>query len=84
MLLYQYWESEKLYCAKDWLEEIDNSRNELEILLRSKTLSNYTFSILETAYQRARRSAKIKSDLNIFPVTCPYSMEQILDSSWFP
>ncbi len=84
LLLYQYWESEKLYCAKDWLEEIDNSRNELEILLRSKTLSNYTFSILETAYQRARRSAKIKSDLNIFPVTCPYSMEQILDSSWFP
>ncbi len=84
LLLYQYWESEKLYCAKYWLEEIDNFRNELEILLRSKTLSNYTFSILETAYQRARRSAKIKSDLNIFPVTCPYSMEQILDSSWFP
>ena len=20
LLLYQYWESEKLYCAKDWLE----------------------------------------------------------------
>jgi len=84
LLLYQYWESEKLYCAKDWLEEIDNFRNELEILLRSKTLSNYTLSILENSYQRARRSAKIKSDLNIFPVTCPYSMEQILYSNWFP
>ncbi len=84
LLLYQYWESEKLYCAREWLEEIDNFRNELEILLRSKTLSNYTFSILETAYQRARRSAKTKSDLNIFPVNCPYSMEQILDPDWFP
>jgi hypothetical protein len=84
LLLYQYWESEKLYCAKDWLEEIDNFRNELEILLRSKTLSNYAFSILETSYQRARRSAKTKSDLNIFPATCPYSMEQILDPDWFP
>lgn len=83
-LLYQYWESEKAYCAKDWLEEIDDFRNELEILLRSKTLSNYTFSILETAYQRARHSAKNKSDLNIFSVTCPYSMEQILDPDWFP
>jgi hypothetical protein len=83
-LLYQYWESEKLYCAKNWLEEIDNSRNELEILLRSKTLSNHAFSILETAYQRARRSSKTKSDLNIFPVNCPYSMEQILDPDWFP
>ena len=84
LLLYQYWESEKAYCAKDWLEEIDDFRNELEILLRSKTLSNYTFSILETAYQRARRSSKTKSDLNIFPVNCPYSMEQILDPDWFP
>jgi hypothetical protein len=84
LLLYQYWESEKAYCAKDWLEEIDDFRNELEILLRSKTLSNYTFSILETAYKRARRSAKIKSDLNIFPVNCPYSMEQVLAPDWFP
>ena len=84
LLLYQYWESEKAYCAKNWLEEIDNFRNEFEILLRSKTLSNYTFSILETAYQRARRSAKTKSDLNIFPINCPYSMEQVLDPDWFP
>lgn len=84
LLLYQYWESEKLYCAKVWKDEIDIFRIELAILLRSKTLSNYTLSILENSYQRARRSAKIKSDLNIFPVTCPYSMEQILDSNWFP
>ena len=84
LLLYQYWESEKLYCAKDWLEEIDNSRNKLEILLRSKTLYNHLVFILETSYQRARRSSKTKSDLNIFPVNCPYSMEQILDPDWFP
>ena len=40
LLLYQYWESEKLYCAKYWLEEIDNFRNELEILLRSIAILN--------------------------------------------
>jgi hypothetical protein len=84
LLLYQYWESEKLYCAKGWKDEIDIFRIELAILLRSKTLSNYTLSILENSYQRARCSAKTKSDLNIFPVTCPYSMEQILDPDWFP
>ena len=84
LLLYQYWESEKSYCARDWLEEIDNLRNEIEILLRSKTLYNHLVSILETSYQRARRSAKTKSDLNIFPVICPYSMEQVLDPDWFP
>jgi hypothetical protein len=84
LLLYQYWESEKFYCAREWLEEIDNLRNEIEILLRSKTLYNHLVSILETSYQRARRSAKIKSDLNIFPLTCSYSMEQILAPDWFP
>ena len=47
-LLYQYWESEKAYCAKDWLEEIDDFRNKLEILLRSKTLYNHLVFILET------------------------------------
>ena len=84
LLLYQYWESEKSYCAKGLKDEIDVFRIELAILLRSKVLSNYTFSILETSYQRARHSAKTKSDLNLFPVTCPYSMEQILDPDWFP
>ena len=84
LLLYQYWESEKPYCAREWLEEIDNLRNEIEILLRSKMLYNYLVSILETSYQRARHSAKTKSDLNIFPVICPYSIEQILDPDWFP
>jgi hypothetical protein len=84
LLLYQYWESEKLYCAKGWKDEIDVFRIELAILLRSKVLSNYAFSILETSYQRARLSAKTKSDLNSFPVNCPYSMEQILDPDWFP
>ena len=84
LLLYQYWESEKLYCAKGWSEEIDNFRNELEILLRSKTLYNYLVSVLEVTYRKARHSAKLKSDLNIFPVNCPYSMEQVLDPDWFP
>jgi hypothetical protein len=84
LLLYQYWESEKAYCAKGWLEEIDNFRNELEILLRSKTLYNHLVSVLEATYRKARHSAQLKSSLNIFPVTCPYSMEQILDPDWFP
>lgn len=84
LLLYQYWESEKADCAKSWINEIDDFRIELAILLRSKTLSNDSLSILETAYQRARRSAKLKSNLDIFPGTCPYSVTQILDPDWLP
>ena len=41
LLLYQYWESEKSYCAKGWIEEIDNFRSELDLLLESKVLYNH-------------------------------------------
>jgi hypothetical protein len=84
LLLYHYWEAEKLYCQKGWAEEIDNFRAELEILLRSKTLYNYLVSILEPTYQKARRSAKIKSQLDSFPETCPYQLEDILNPEWLP
>ena len=41
LLLYQYLESEKTYCAKGWLDEIDNFRSELDSLLESKLLYNH-------------------------------------------
>ncbi len=84
LLIYQYWESEKLYCASGWEDEIDNFRAELEILLRSRTLFNYFESIIESTYQRARKSAIQKSKLTVFPEICPYSIEQILDTDWLP
>jgi hypothetical protein len=84
LLFYQYWESEKLYCVKSWANEIDNFRRELEILLRSRTLSNYLLAILEDTYQKARRSAIRKSHLQNFPEQCPYNIEQILNPDWLP
>ncbi|MGH2415684.1 MAG: DUF29 domain-containing protein [Microcystaceae cyanobacterium] len=79
LLLYQYWTEQKDYCGEGWADEIDNFRNELEILLRSKTLYNYAASILETTYQKARRSALNKTKLDVFPSQCPYTLEQALD-----
>jgi hypothetical protein len=84
LLLYQYWEAEKLYCAEGWADEIDNFRGELEILTRSQTLGNYLVSILEDTYQKARRSACRKSKLANLPEQCPYTVEQILDPDWLP
>ena len=84
LLLYQYWESEKLYCANGWADEIDNFRAELEILLRSQTLYNYLKTIVNSTYKKARKSAIKKSKLDILPESCPYSLEEILDSEWLP
>ena len=86
LLLYQYWESEKTYCAKGWIEEIDNFRSELDLLLESKVLYNHSIKILDKVYLKARSSAIRKSQLSsqLFPQTCPYSLVEILNPDWFP
>ena len=84
LLLYQYWTQQKDYCADSWADEIDNFRNELEILLRSKTLQNYAGSTLEATYQKARNSACRKSKLDGLPLQCLYGLGQVLDTAYLP
>jgi hypothetical protein len=86
LLLYQYWETEKSYCAKGWIEEIDNFRSELDLLLESKVLHNHCAQILDKIYIKARNNAIRKSELSpkIFPETCPYSLMEILNPEWLP
>jgi hypothetical protein len=86
LLLYQYWESEKIYCAKGWLDEIDNFRSELDSLLESKVLYNHCEKVLDKIYLKSRSSAMRKSGLSseTIPVLCPYSLKQILDFEWLP
>ncbi|OBQ32763.1 MAG: hypothetical protein AN487_21760, partial [Anabaena sp. CRKS33] len=80
LLLYQYWETEKSYCGKGWIEEIDNFRSELDLLLESKVLYNHCAKILDKIYIKARNNAIRKSELSpeIFPENCPYSLTEIL------
>lgn len=86
LLLYQYWQTEKDWSGKGWEKEIDNFRLELEILLESKVLYNYLLTVLDKNYQKARKNAIRKSQLSadIFPLNCPYSVEQLLDADWLP
>lgn len=86
LLLYQYWETEKSYCAKEWIEEIDNFRSELDLLLESKVLYNHCVKILDKIYIKARNNAIRKSELSpeIFPENCPYSLTEILNPEWLP
>lgn len=86
LLLYQYWNSEKDRCAKGWQNEIDNFRFELELLLRSRTLYNYFLQEIEEIYVKARRQAIKKSELpsNLFPESCPFSADALLDPEFLP
>jgi len=86
LLLYQYWETEKFYCAKGWIEEIDNFRSELDLLLESKVLYNHCEKVIHKIYIKARNNTIRKSQLSpeIFPETCPYSLTEILNPEWLP
>jgi hypothetical protein len=83
--IYRYWESARERCARGWRDEIDNFRVELEFLFESTTLYNYFLQRIATVYPKAVRRAKQKSQLpaNIFPETCPFTVEQLLDDEFF-
>jgi hypothetical protein len=86
LLIYRYWESEKFYCSKGWIEEINNFRAELDLLLESKVLYNHTTKILDKTYLKAKNNAIRKSQLSAetFPESCPYSLTEMLDPEWLP
>lgn len=86
LLIYQYWQTEKTYCAKGWRGEISNFRSELETLFESRTLSNHFLAKIDSIYLKARRQAIIKTELpaKTFPEKCPYSSEQIMNFDFLP
>nr|WP_318732665.1 MULTISPECIES: DUF29 family protein [unclassified Roseofilum] len=46
----------------------------------------YLPEVLQTAYSRARQEASDETQLplSIFPVDCPYAIEQVLDDKFWP
>ncbi|MDF5710555.1 MAG: DUF29 domain-containing protein [Nostoc sp. S4] len=82
LLLYQHWSLPD--CKNHWEVEIDNFRVELRKLTKSKNLYNYLLTVLEQVYIDALRQAKKKSNLNCFPKSCPYTIEQILNVDYLP
>ncbi len=86
LLLYQYWQSQRDFCANGWKEEIRNFRDELELRLQSKTLYNYLLGRFKTIYNKARKMAIDKTGLSpeTFPKNCPYTFEEVLDPNFLP
>ncbi|KKI99044.1 DUF29 domain-containing protein [Prochlorothrix hollandica] len=86
LLLYQYWQAENERCAKNWQTEIDSFRFELSILFKSRTLYNFYLTEIDGIYTKARKQAIRKSELpgHLFPDTCPFTSEELLDPDFFP
>ncbi len=80
------WEYQAQRRSDSWLDSINDGRSQIRRKIEdSPSLKNYPDRILEKEYERACREAARQTGLDIstFPITCPYSAEQIL-REWFP
>ena len=84
LLLIEYWESEKINRCH-WAAEIVNFRSELDTDMTTD-FKKHLDLVKENMYQKALKYVIKKTAFNktLFPIQCPYSLEQLLDDDWFP
>jgi hypothetical protein len=74
--------------GRSWLLTINHQRTAIERLLeQSPSLNTYFYhEALAKVYHKAVRETVIETGLeaHIFPVLCPYALEQILADDWLP
>ncbi len=81
------WEFQSSHRSKSWLATIREQRRRVgDLLEESPSLKPYLPEVLEKAYQDGVDLAVRETSLNYkdFPEECLYSLEQVLDLSFFP
>jgi hypothetical protein len=81
------WEFQAEMRSKSWVATIREQRREiLELLADSPSLKPYLTEALSKAYQAGIDLGVRETPLDYedFPVDCPYSLEQILDNTFYP
>ena len=85
MLKYQYQPERR---GKSWLLTINHQRTAIERLLEESPSLRRLLDpeTLDKVFGKAVRDAAIETDLEreLFPVTCPYGIAEILDEDWLP
>ena len=71
--------------TRSWRSTIREQRRQLRLVFQdSPSLEKtYALTIFDAAYEDARRDAseETRLDLETFPLSCPYSLEQVLDEA---
>ncbi|MBK5940946.1 DUF29 domain-containing protein [Halochromatium roseum] len=74
--------------GKRWILRTNHQRTAIERLLEQSPGLNRFLSPEQLAkvYVKATRDVLIETDLDryLFPIDCPYQLEQILDDDWLP
>ncbi len=81
------WKYQPEKQSGSWRRSIrEHRRRILKAFKNSPSLKRYFEEIFEESYQEARKQAADETELslNIFPETCPFKVEEILDSEYLP
>jgi hypothetical protein len=81
------WEYQSSMRSRSWLATIRVQRRDtLRLLKDNPSLKSYLEDALLEAYENGRDLAMGETDLpeETFPKMCPYSLTEILDSSFYP
>jgi len=81
------WQFQPAKRTNSWRATLGEQRKQIaKILRRSPSLKNYPQSVLEEEYPIGRLKASGETGLSEekFPAVCPYSIEDILDPSFYP
>jgi hypothetical protein len=81
------WEYQSSMRSRSWLATIRVQRRDtLRLLKDNPSLKSYLEDALLEAYENGRDLAMGETDLpeETFPKTCPYSLTEILDNSFYP
>ncbi len=85
MLKLAYWEVERERNESQWREHFINARNGIaEIVEDSPSLKNYPVEVFAGAYSAALKSAASLIGRRDLPETCPWTLDQVLDESFWP
>ena len=81
----EHWQEEYALNYRHWMGKIIAFRDDLNNNLTT-TLNNKLNQELESIYNVSRRVVIQKTGLQqkLFPAHCPYSLEQLLNDSWYP
>lgn len=81
------WKYQHQKQSNSWIYTIYEQRLQLGLIMEdSPSLKPFAQDILSKCYQQARKEAAKETKLRIesFPLECPFTQEQILDSDYFP
>ncbi len=73
--------------GNSWLRTIRTQRRNIMLVLKdSPSLRREVPDFIADAYPGARKDAAIetKLDISIFPINCPWGVEDVLDDDWLP